>query len=86
MPYGLIRSDWVLGTPEGEHVSMAVLADGSYGVSDELIFSYPVTCKDGAYSIVQGLTVSDFAQGKMDVTRKELTEERTVAFEMVGLQ
>lgn len=76
----------MLGTEEGEHVSMAVLADGSYGVSDEIIYSYPVTCSKGTYIIVQGLPVSAFAQEKMDVTRKELVEERGMAFEIVGLQ
>jgi malate dehydrogenase len=77
--------DWVHGTPAGEHVSMAVLGNGAYGIKEELIYSYPVTCKDGKWKIVEGLSVSDFAREKMDVTRKELVEERAMAFEIVGL-
>jgi len=77
--------DWLVGTPANEFVSMAVLADGSYGISDEVIYSYPVTCKDGKWTIVHGLTVSDWAREKMEITRKELVEERGMAFEIVGL-
>jgi len=78
--------DWLVGTPAGEFVSMAVTAEGSYGVSDEIIYSYPVTCKDGKWTIVQGLTVSDWAREKMEITRKELVEERAMAYEIVGLK
>jgi malate dehydrogenase len=78
--------DWVHGTPAGEYVSMGVLTDGSYGISDELIFSYPVTCKDGKYHIVQGLEIDDFAKGKIEITRKELAEEKAMAYEIVGIQ
>jgi malate dehydrogenase len=67
--------DWALGT-NGETVSMAVYSDGSYGVAEGLIYSFPCTCENGQWSIVQGLEVSDFSQGKMDETEKELTEER----------
>lgn len=66
---------WTLGT-NGATVSMAVYSDGSYGVTEGLIYSFPCTCEDGQWSIVQGLEVSDFSQGKMTETESELTEER----------
>ena len=68
--------DWVLGTRSGEWVSMAVPSDGSYGIAEGVIYSYPVTCKDGAYQIVQGLSINEFSRGKMDATHRELLEER----------
>ncbi len=68
--------DWVLGTPEGDWVSMAVPSDGSYGVAEGIISSFPVTCSGGEYSIVQGLDVPDFSQQRIDATVKELTDER----------
>ncbi len=68
--------NWALGTPEGDWVSMAIPSDGSYGVPEGLIYGFPVTVKDGVYSIVQGLSVSEFSQGRMDATTKELEEER----------
>ena len=68
--------DWVLGTPDGDWVSMGVPSDGSYGVPEGLMYSFPVTCKDGDYSIVQGLAIDEFSQTMMDVTQKELEEER----------
>ncbi|VAW36677.1 Malate dehydrogenase [hydrothermal vent metagenome] len=67
---------WTLGTPEGDWVSMAIPSDGSYGVEPGIIFSYPVTCKDGKYEIVQGLKIDAFSQARLDVTEKELREER----------
>ena len=67
--------DWALGT-NGETVSMAVYSDGSYGVAEGLIYSFPCTCEAGVWSIVQGLKVSEFSQSKMDETETELTEER----------
>lgn len=67
--------DWVLGSAEGDWVSMAVPSDGSYGIEEGLIYSYPVVCKDGDYEIVQGLEVSDFIKGKMIESQKELQEE-----------
>lgn len=72
-------NNWVLGTPEGEWVSMAVASDGSYGIEQGLIYSYPVTCKDGKYTIVQGLSIDDFSRQKMDITKQELIEERQAA-------
>jgi len=68
--------DWVLGTAEGDWVSMAVPSDGSYGVTEGIIFSYPVTCENGDYSIVQGLELSDFIKTKMQESEDELNDER----------
>jgi malate dehydrogenase len=68
--------DWMLGTPGGDWVSMAIPSDGSYGVEDGLISSFPVTCSDGSYEIVQGLELSDFSKSRIEVTVKELQEER----------
>ncbi len=68
--------DWVLGTPAGDWVSMAVPADGSYGIPEGVIYSYPVTCQGGEYKIVQGLDIDDFSRGKMRATHQELCEER----------
>jgi len=68
--------DWMLGTPAGDWVSMAVPSDGSYDIPEGVIYSYPVTCKSGEYSIVQGLEINDFSRGKMQATHRELLEER----------
>jgi len=68
--------DWVLGTREGDWVSMGVPSDGSYGIAEGVIFGFPVTCKGGAYRIVPGLQISDFSRGRIDATLKELHEER----------
>ena len=68
--------DWALGTPEGDWVSMGVYSDGSYGIPQGLIYSFPVTCKNGDWTIVQGLDVNDFSREKMDATAAELSEER----------
>ena len=68
--------DWALGTPDGDWVSMAVPADGSYGIGEGVMYSYPVTCKGGRYEIVQGLSVDEFSRGRMDATHRELLEER----------
>ncbi len=68
--------DWVLGTPKDDWVSMAVASDGSYGIPKGLMYSFPVTCKNGDYSIVQGLKIDDFSKAKMAATQKELEEER----------
>ena len=67
---------WVMGTNSNDWVSMGIPSDGSYGITEGLIYSFPVTCKDGEYEIVQGLEVSDFSREKMDATMKELEEER----------
>jgi malate dehydrogenase len=68
--------DWVLGTPEGDWVSMAVPADGSYGIPAGVIYGYPVTCANGGYQIVQGLSTNEFSRDRRDATHRELTEER----------
>jgi malate dehydrogenase len=68
--------DWMLGTPAGDWVSMAIPSDGSYGIPAGVIYSYPVTCKNGEYSIVQGLDINDFSREKMQATHRELLEER----------
>jgi len=68
--------DWALGTPDGDWVSMAVPADGSYGIGEGVMYSYPVVCKGGRYEIVQGLSVDEFSRGRMDATHRELLEER----------
>ncbi len=76
-----IRS-WSLGTPEGDWVSMGIVSDGSYGVPEGIISSFPVTCKDGEYSIVQGLEIDDYSRGKIDASAAELVEERDAVAEL----
>jgi malate dehydrogenase len=70
-----VRS-WVLGTPQGDWVSMSVPSDGSYGVPEGIISSFPCTCQGGTYSIVQGLEISPFSRSRIDATVAELQEER----------
>ena len=67
---------WALGTADGDWVSMGIPSDGSYGIPDGIIYSYPVTCRDGRYEIVQNLPVSAFSRARMDATARELLEER----------
>jgi malate dehydrogenase len=68
--------DWMLGTSAGDWVSMGIPSDGSYGIAEGVIYSYPVTCAGGEYSIVQGLSINDFSREKMNATHRELLEER----------
>ncbi|MGA7397509.1 MAG: malate dehydrogenase [Solirubrobacterales bacterium] len=68
--------DWVNGTPEGDWVSMGIPSDGSYGVPDDIIAGFPVTCSNGEYEIVPGLEIDEFSQGKIDASAAELSEER----------
>ncbi len=75
--------DWVLGTPDGDWVSMAIPADGSYGIAEGVMFSYPVTCKSGRYEIVQGLEVDAFGRERLDATDAELREERDGVAELL---
>jgi malate dehydrogenase len=75
---------WALGTSEGDWVSMGVPADGSYGIQPGVIYGYPVACKDGKYSIVQGLEIGDFSRARMDATDKELREERSAIGNLLG--
>jgi malate dehydrogenase len=76
--------DWFHGTPAGDWVSMAVPSDGSYGIKEGVIYSYPVTIKDGNYQIVQGLSVDEFSRKRMDATDKELREERDGVAALLG--
>ncbi|ACU40293.1 malate dehydrogenase [Actinosynnema pretiosum subsp. pretiosum] len=76
--------DWVNGTAEGDWVSMAIPSDGSYGVPEGLISSFPVTVKDGKYSIVQGLEINEFSRARIDASVAELVEERD-AVKALGL-
>ena len=68
--------DWVLGTPDDDWVTMGVPSDGSYGVPDGLLCGFPITCTDGAYSIVQGLDVDGFSRQRIDASVAELVAER----------
>ncbi|XP_066279443.1 malate dehydrogenase, cytoplasmic-like isoform X2 [Branchiostoma lanceolatum] len=77
--------DWVQGTTDGDWVSMGVISDGNtYGVPEGLIYSFPVTLSGGKWTIVDGLSVDAFAREKMDITAKELIEERDAALEFIG--
>jgi malate dehydrogenase len=68
--------DWVHGSPAGDWVSMAVASDGSYGIGDGVVYSYPVVCRGGGYEIVQGLSVDDGSRKRMQASLAELNEER----------
>jgi len=74
--------DWLLGSPEGNWVSMAVVSDGSYGVPEGLISSFPVTTKDGDWTIVQGLEIDEFSRAKIDASTAELADERSAVTEL----
>ena len=74
--------DWVLGTPEGDWVSMSVMSDGSYGVPEGIISSFPCTCSGGEFQIVQGLEIDDFSRARIDATAGELVEERAAVAEL----
>jgi malate dehydrogenase len=68
---------WFLGTPEGEWVSMGIIATGNkYGVDENLCFSFPCKCKGFEYEVVDGLIWDEFSKGKIAATQKELQEER----------
>ncbi len=67
---------WVLGTPENDWTSMGVYSDGSYGIQEGLIYSFPCVCKNGDWEIVQGVEINDFSREKMSATETELAEER----------
>lgn len=75
---------WALGTAEGDWVSMAIPSDGSYDIEPGIMYSYPVTCKDGNYEIVQGLEISEFSRSRMDVTEDELRQERKAIEHLLG--
>lgn len=76
--------DWVLGTPEGTWVSMGVFSDGSYGAPEGIIYSFPVTCAGGKWSIVQGLAIDAASAEKMRLTGEELVEEKAMAMECLA--
>lgn len=70
-----VRS-WALGSPQGDWVSMGVYSDGSYGIAEGLIYSFPCICIDGDWQIVQGLEINTFSRKRMSITEQELIEER----------
>ena len=76
-----VRS-WALGTAPGDWVSMAVPSDGSYGVPEGIISSFPCTCSNGQYSIVQGLDIDDYSRAKIDASAAELVDERNAVAEL----
>ncbi len=75
--------DWVGGTPDGDWLSMVVPSDGSYGIPEGLMYSFPVTISGGQYKIVQGLAIDDFSREKMDTTRAELEGERDAVRDLI---
>jgi malate dehydrogenase len=75
--------DWIFGTPEGDWTSMAVSSDGSYGIGEGVIYSYPVTIKNGTYQIVQGLKINEFSRNRMDLTDQELREEKSAVQHLI---
>ena len=74
--------DWLLGTPKDNWVSMAVFSDGSYGVPEGLISSFPVTTEDGNWSIVAGLDINEFSRGRIDKSTAELADERSAVTDL----
>lgn len=74
--------DWVNGTAEGDWTSMGIPSDGSYGVPEGLISSFPVTTENGTYEIVQGLDINEFSRARIDASVKELEEERAAVREL----
>ena len=75
---------WVHGTPAGDWVSMAVPADGSYGIGAGVVFSYPVTVSNGTYRIVPGLALDEFSRQRLEATHAELREERDGVKSLLG--
>jgi len=76
--------DWFMGTPENCFVSMGMISDGSYGIKEGLMYSYPVSIVNKKATIVQGLKIDDFAREKMDITAKELDDELTTAVQFLS--
>jgi malate dehydrogenase len=74
---------WAYGTPDGDWVSMAVPSDGSYGIAPGVIYSYPCTCANGRYQIVQGLEIDAFSRARMDASGEELREERAAVADLL---
>jgi malate dehydrogenase len=76
--------DWVLGTPQGDWVSMGIPSDGSYGIPEGVLYGMPVTCRGGRFEIVKGVEISEFSRKRMDATLKELHEERDGIRHLIG--
>ena len=76
--------DWFCGSAAGDWVSMGIPSDGSYGIPEGVIYSYPVVCRNGQYEIVQGLAIDEFSRQRMDATHKELLEERDGVKDLLG--
>jgi malate dehydrogenase len=74
--------DWVLGTPEGDWVSMAIPSDGTYGIKEGIFSGFPCTCSGGEYTVVEGLELDEFSRARIDATVTELTEERQAVQEL----
>ncbi len=74
--------DWVRGTPEGDWVSMGVPSDGSYGVPEGLISSFPCVVRDGEWQIVQGLEIDEFSRARIEASVAELDDERSAVREL----
>jgi malate dehydrogenase len=74
---------WALGSTENDWISMGVISDGSYGIADGLIYSFPCTCDNGDWAIVEGLDINDFSRAKMIATEKELLEERDAVYHLL---
>ena len=76
--------DWFRGSPQGDSLSMGIPSDGSYGIPEGVIYSYPVICRGGQYEIVQGLDIDAFSHARMDATHQELLEERDGVKDLLG--
>ena len=76
--------DWFRGSAAGDWVSMGIPSDGSYGIPEGVIYSYPVICRGGHYEIVQGLAIDEFSRKRMDATHQELLEERDGVKDLLG--
>jgi len=76
-------NNWIYGTEPGHFVSMAVVSDGSYGITKGVVYSFPVTCRNGDYQIVQNLEIDDFSRGKMKISLDELISERDIALNIL---
>ena len=76
--------DWFRGSAAGDWVSMGIPSDGSYGIPEGVIYSYPVVCRNGHFEIVQGLAIDEFSRQRMDATHKELLEERDGVKDLLG--
>ena len=76
--------DWVLGTPEGDWVTMGIPSDGSYGIPEGVIYGFPVTCSNGDYTIVQNLSVTEAGVARQKASLQELLEERELVKHLLG--